>query len=283
MLYLILAIACSVAISLLMRISENKRSSDAGMFIWNYLVCILLAGMYTKRPDAHTLLSGLDFVLILGVISGILFLASFVLMQQNIKVNGVVSTAVFMKLGVVVSILIAMIGFREMPKILQGIGIIIAIAAIVIFNYEKNFMQQAKSVVWLVLLLVISGVTDSTINIYDKIGNAALSDMFFVVLFFVAFLCSIAFFFYRRAKYPNEKMGKWDIIFGIIIGIPNYYSSRFLLKSLASIPSVIAYPVYSVGTLFLICLAGVLLFRERLSKQKWISLGMVLIAIALMQ
>lgn len=283
MIFLLLTIGSSVIISLLMRISESKRNSDAGMFIWNYLVCIILAAVYTKEHDVHTILSGLDFVFVLGAIAGVLFLASFVLMQQNIKINGVVSTAVFMKLGVVVTILIAMIVFREMPKVLQGIGIIVAIAAIVIFNYEKNFMQQAKNIALLLVMFLVSGVTDSMINIYNKVGNADLSDIFFVFLFFVAFICSIIFYIYRRVKFPDEKMGKWDLIFGILVGIPNYFSSRFLLKALNEIPSVIAYPVYNVLTMFFICLAGVILFRERLSKQKWVSMVFVLVAVALMQ
>lgn len=65
----------------------------------------------------------------------------------------------------------------------------------------------------------------------------------------------------------------------MLIGIPNFYSSKFLLWALVDVPAVIAYPVYSVGTILVVTLAGVALFRERLEKRQWLALGMILTAL----
>lgn len=43
------------------------------------------------------------------------------------------------------------------------------------------------------------------------------------------------------------------------------------------------YPVYSVATILVLSLIGVIAFRERLSKQRWVALALVLVAVVLMQ
>ena len=42
------------------------------------------------------------------------------------------------------------------------------------------------------------------------------------------------------------------------------------------------YPAYSVGTILVVTLTGVLAFREKLSKQQWFALGMILVALVLL-
>ena len=45
---------------------------------------------------------------------------------------------------------------------------------------------------------------------------------------------------------------------------------------------MIVYPAYSVAAMLLITLAGVVFFRERLKRRQWIALGMILLALALL-
>ena len=67
-----------------------------------------------------------------------------------------------------------------------------------------------------------------------------------------------------------------------MIGVPNYYCSRFLLKALLKMPAVVAYPTSSVGGIVLVSLAGLFLFKERLSKRQWTAIGLILIALVLL-
>ena len=52
-----------------------------------------------------------------------------------------------------------------------------------------------------------------------------------------------------------------------------------LLLSLSHVPAVIAYPVFSVGTILLVGLAGALIFQERLTRRQ--SIAIVIIAAAM--
>ena len=64
--------------------------------------------------------------------------------------------------------------------------------------------------------------------------------------------------------------------------MPNFFSARFLLLALEDVPAVIAYPSYSVATLLVVTLTGVLVFKERLRKRQWLALGLILVALVLL-
>ena len=68
----------------------------------------------------------------------------------------------------------------------------------------------------------------------------------------------------------------------MLIGIPNYFSARFLLLALGSVDAVLAYPMYSVATIIVITLAGILAFHEQLSRKKAVALAMIVVAVCLL-
>ena len=72
------------------------------------------------------------------------------------------------------------------------------------------------------------------------------------------------------------------MIYGLLIGIPNYYSARFLLESLQSVPAVIVYPTYSVGTIIVVTIVGIFIFKETLYKYQKISMIGILITLILL-
>ena len=88
MIYLILAIISSSLISIFMRLSENHIKNEMGMFMANYAVCSVLAvgfmdkgGSLLGEEDEH-------LTLIIGIITGMFFLGSFLFLKYNMKYNG---------------------------------------------------------------------------------------------------------------------------------------------------------------------------------------------------
>ena len=110
-------------------------------------------------------------------------------------------------------------------------------------------------------------------KIFEELGNPALSDYFLMITFGTALLFCLSLVRIRK-----EKLGKWEMFFGLLIGIPNFFSAKFLLGALEHIAAVIVYPVYSVATILVVSLTGVLAFKERLEKRQWIALGIILAA-----
>lgn len=274
--YLVLGIASSALVSVVMRLSGKKASSEMGMLAVNYVVCCLMAALYTDFSGFSWTMEGLPLVAGLSAINGVFYLAGFVLLKWNITRNGVVLPATFQKLGVLVPTLLSMVVFGESLQPMQAIGILAALAAIILLQGGGE-KKQAGSMLGLVLLLIGGGAGDAMSKVYEEVAPAALKDQFLLFTFAVALILCVVLCLVKK-----QRVGLWDLIFGVCIGVPNYFSARFLLLSLSQVPAVVAFPSFSAGTIILVALIGVLLFKEQLNRRKLIALGLVVGALVLL-
>lgn len=129
----------------------------------------------------------------------------------------------------------------------------------------------------LLLLILLGGGGDSMSKLFEEFGNPALSEHFLFYTFAAALLLCIGLMVMK-----NERPGLKDLFFGLLVGIPNYFSSRFLLKALGDIAAVIVYPTYSVATISVVTLTGMVFFREKLGKRQKIAIGIILAALILL-
>lgn len=277
MLNLLLAIASSAAVSIAMRLSEGKIKHNIAMLMVNYIMCAALSWFYAGFGNPLPPVPGTALMAGLGIVNGVLYLAGFVLLQHNVKVNGVVLSSTFIKLGLLVSMVVSVVFFGERPGAGQWLGFCLAVAAIVLMNFRPG-EGKAGNALGLVLLLLAGGGGDAMSKVFEELGNPALSGHFLLFTFLVAFLICAGMILCGKTGKPEKQ----EIFYGLLIGIPNFFSAKFLLGALNDIAAVIVYPVYSVATILTVTLAGVLLFREKLDKRQWIALGIILLALVLL-
>lgn len=278
MIYLILAVLASSSVAIIMRLGEKHINNNFAMFMANYFVCSTIAYLFMGKANPFEPGEGFGFALGLGLFSGCLYLLSFTLMKHNISKNGVMLSSVFMKLGVLVPAIMAIVAFGEKPSALQIIGFALAILAILIIYLEPGKGGgEKRTALLLLLLLLVSGMTESMANIYDKKGVAVFKDNFLFFNFLTAFCLATA------VTIIGGKRVSWkDIAFGVVIGVPNYFATRCLLLSLGQLPAVVTYPIYNIGAIVLISLAGLLLFKEKLNGRKLIGFIIIIATLVLL-
>lgn len=276
MLFLLLAILSSAMISIIMRASATRVSGKMSMLAANYLVCALLGASYAGFDVVVPQASGFGVTLWLGVLSGVLYLLGFVAFQANTRSHGIVLTSVFSKLGLLVPMVLSLVLFREVPSTAQWAGFCIAVAAIVLINWQKGGAARGFGISLLVMLL-FNGGADAMSKVYEVYGSASLSEQFLFYTFAVALVLCVALVVYK-----GEKPGVRDILFGAAIGIPNFFSSKFLLLALTELPAVVVFPSFSIATMLMVTIAGILVFREKLRKAQWVALGMIIAALFLL-
>ena len=120
MLSLILAVLCSTAISLAMRLSTDRVQSNIGLLAMNYLVCFVIAVGFTGIDALFVSTEGYGTAALLGGAQGLLYLLAFVLLQLNIRKNGVVLSAIFQRLGLLVPMVAIEFGKRKEVFIKTG-------------------------------------------------------------------------------------------------------------------------------------------------------------------
>lgn len=276
MINLLLAVLCSAAISLVMRLSTNRVQGNVSMLAMNYLMCFLIAGTFTGWGNLLPIHEGSGMALLLGGSQGILYLAAFILLQLNIKKNGVVLSAIFQRLGLLVPMVVSVFLFGEIPEGMQVVGFCVAVAAMILINLEKEqTVMQFK--LGLVLLLLAGGCADVMAKLYEEWGDPALSSQFLLYTFALALVLCLGLMVWKK-----ERPGVPEVLYGFAVGIPNYFCAKFLLAALETVPAVIVYPTFSVATILVVTLAGILLFKERLGKRQRAAVAIILVALVLL-
>lgn len=274
MISLLLATLCSAMLSIVMRHSEGRARSKVAMLGVNYLTCMILTGCFAGKLDPSA--EGFGSMLGMGMINGVFYVSALLAMQYNIPRNGVVLPSVFSKTGaLMVPLLLSIVLFAEIPSVYQTVGAVLAVAAILMMNYRKG--SNAGSFVALFVLLLTEGMASSMSKIYQEVGNGALSDQFLLFTFTSAFLICVLLLI-RSRECPGAK----EVLYGVLIGVPNFVASRLVLLALETLPAVIVYPFRSVGSIVIVTLAGVFLFRERLTKRQIAAMIVIFAALALL-
>ena len=276
MIYLLLAIVSSAMIAVIMRVSSRRVRGDISMLAVNYLTCLLLGAWYAGFPLLPVRSPGFPVTVGMGAVNGILYLAGFVLLQYNTGKSGVVLSSVFIKLGLLVPMVLSVFLFGEMPSTMQCVGFVLAVGAIILINYEKGISFSGFRLP-LVLMLLAGGCGDAMSKVFEVYGPETHGDLFLFYTFVSAFLLCVVLIFRKK-----ERPDRYALLFGALVGIPNFFSAKFLLMALGKLPGVIVYPTYSVATILVVTLAGVCLFKERLRRSQWLALSVILAALVML-
>ena len=276
MFFLILAILSSPMVSIVMRLSTDKISANLSMLATNYFICSLLGAAFGGFRLVLPQVEGFSVTVWLGLLSGVLYLAGLVMFQTNTRTKGIVLSSVFMKLGLLVPIVASVLFFYESPTVSQMTGFCIAVFAIVLINLKKDGTGKGVGFSLLVMLL-LSGGADVMAKVFDVFGPAALSALYLFYTFATAFVLCVVLVVHKK-----ERPGFRELLFGTLIGIPNFFSAKFLLAALTKLPAVVVYPSFSVGTMLIVTMTGVSVFRERLSKVQWAALAAIVVALILL-
>lgn len=277
MLFLILALLASSVLAMVLKYLNS--SSPYGVYFVNYITCALLA-FAAMEPKA--LYNGDLTPCWLGGITGLIYLASLTANGYSIHKNGAILSSVFTRLGVLVPILLSVTLFGERPTLVQGLGVALAVAAAVIMNGlpSKTGASSVAGKVYLlplILTLVLNGTSDAMSKVFTQLGRRQDDGLFMFYIFLFAGVATLVLLVRERRSLTGR-----DVLFGVLVGVPNFLSSRLLLAALTQLPAFLVYPSYSVGVILVISVASFFLFRERLNGRQMVAAGMILGALVLL-
>ena len=284
MIHLILAACSSAALTLVLKWFRDPKGSRWGILLGNYLTCVLIA--FLQMPDKGRLFAVSPRTLLMSCVGGFFFVAGLVCMQSSVRMNGATLTAAFSKLGMLIPLLVSFLFFKEVPTLLQGAGILLAVGAIIVIDLAEKDADakagQGGAVLWILLLTLLAcGCSESMSKIFERLGEPAEATRFFFFLFLTAALLTAALAAAEKGR-GGQSIRLKELTAGILAGVPNYFSSWFLLQSLQRLPAMLVYPAQSVGTILLVTAAGALLFGEKLTRREWAGFALILAALVLL-
>ena len=308
MIYLLMAILSSASIALVFKALGSQGGNRYGVIIGNYLTCIVISLIMTGGPAAIAQAAPVTYLC--GAVGGLLFVLGLVFMQSSVAANGATLTSAFGKLGVMVPLAFSFLIFREQPAALQVVGIVIALAALVVINAPAKDNLEATdapakdapeatdapakagtpatttspktySFALLALTCLGNGLADSMAKVFEQVGPRS-DDRVFISLVFIAAAVISAGLALREYRVTGAPITKKELLSGVAVGVPNYYCSFFLLSSLTRLPSFLVYPIFSTGTIIVVMLVSTILFKERPTKKQLAGIAMILLALVLL-
>lgn len=264
--FLVLSLLSSLGIAVMLRIAEDRRRDRVIIIASNYVAAAVLGSALSSRTTAPM------GVYALGLILGLFFVVGFMMLSRAIKTAGLASAVTVGRLSLAVPVLLSIFIWGESPLWADITGL--SLIFFIILCWEGRIGKVSPL---LLLLFSIFGLLDAALK-YFKLTFPRTDDGFFLtILFFSAVLWSWSYILFSR-----RKPGKTDMLFGVLLGIPNFFSSFFVLKALEEIPAYVAFPFINIGIIILSALSGYLFFRERLSPYRIGLMGLGIVSVFLL-
>lgn len=285
MIFLLLSILASTITVSFFKIFERVGVDTLQGIIFNYITCAILGNLITDQAPVITTdfynQPWFPFTLLLGF----LFISIFFAIGQTSQKFGVSVSMVAAKLSVVMPIVFALLFFGENLTVFQITGIVLSLLAVYFISQKSNTDANKSGSNWIlpVIVFIGSGIIDTTLNFIQKQFVPAVSEAYVITtVFSIAFILGILLLTYL-VIFKNQKVAFKNVYWGVLLGIPNYFSMLFLVKTLSYFPKASAtiFPINNIGIVAASTLVSVLFFKEKLNTKNIIGLALSLMAFAL--
>lgn len=281
MIALIGTILCSSVLFLIFRLFPKFKVDTGQAIVFNYFTAFVTGVIVSGEiPSVIGLIDA--NLLPWTLISGALFIALFLMMGLSSQINGMGTTSVAVKMSLALSAIVFVFMHNESLSYFKIAGFFLAITGVLLISLEKNEQQvQKKGLMLLALLFFGCAGLDIVINVVevDYIGNYSKS-MYTAFGFLAAGtigIIGLLIQFVRKKSIFHPR----NVLAGIILGIPNYFSILFLMKAYSSTgwndSTVLA--VMNISIVALAALLGIIIFKESTKTKKIIGLLAVTAAI----
>lgn len=259
---------------------EKYKVDNLQALIVNYITAGFCSYLFLETDFSLNYILESDW-LYHSMIIGTLFIIIFNFYAFGIQKAGVAVTTVANRMSLIIPVCAALILYPEENTftLLIGIAFFLALTGIYLSSTKGGKLSFDKKYLWLIILVFVGqGISDSIFNDFaQKFPNEG-SYLFFMVLFFMASISGILILSGRSIRARNPLQLK-SVFWGVIFGIPNFFSLVFLLKALGSISSSIVFPIVGMGVVISSSLIGLLLFQEKLTRSNWIGILLSICAI----
>ncbi len=286
MILIVFTILTNVLLAIIFRCFKTFQINLLPAIIINYIVCAVMGGWWGDTWPTEIIFNTPPWIAY-SLTLGCYLIFGFFILAKTIHHYGVGMTSVFQKTSLIITVLYAIIFFGESASVYKITGIIFALLSIYLINRTEVKKEQSiisRAVALLpALTFVINGLLESTLFHVEAVGIVEGGDYYFIsAMFFCAAVFGTIFF---TIQYLMGNMSvEWkDMLGGIILGVPNFFSIYFLLAALhGGLGGSIVIPLVNVGIILLSAVVGFTIFQEQLTNRRKVGFSLAVAAIILL-
>ncbi|GAB3511525.1 EamA family transporter [Pseudoxanthomonas daejeonensis] len=277
---ILLSVACSVLVSVLLKLAPRRGWDVAQMVTWNYLAAALLCAWLLQPPPAALRQPGAPWIelLVLAVVLPTLFLV----LAASVRHAGIVRTDVAQRLSLLLSLAAAFLFFGERagPMKLAGLALGLVAVAGILARPERGAMADRRG--WLLLLVVWAGFAAVDVMLKRLAMSGTPATAALLVAFMLAFAGMLAWQGWRRLRH-GVRPGLRHIAAGVLLGVLNFGNIVFYVRAHQALPGspAVVFATMNIGVVLLGTAVGVLAFGEKTSRLNRLAIVLAVAAIAL--
>ena len=260
MTYLVLSIVCSVAVSILLKISKNSGISINQAVAVNYLVAAISA-FVLFRPNLgnnfNVLLSEWQILLPLGI----LLPSVFIIMGECVNRAGIAKSDAAQRLSLFLPIIAAFLIFGEILSAGKILAVILAIISLSALVYKPKSKISGTGAVWTLLGVWLGyGIIDILFKQLSK--NVAMTATNLCAVFILAAILLFTYLIIRGTQWTAR-----SILGGIILGCLNFGNIYFYFRAHQAYnnnPTLI-FAAMNLGVISLGTITGTVFFKEKIN------------------
>lgn len=283
MIYLLLVVLLNTLLSAEMKLFPKYRIDALQAIVVNYWVCVITGSIYLgHNPIGAASMHSNWFIW--ALLMGCGFISIFNLLAYCTRVDGITTTTVANKLSLVIPVCFSLLLYHEHANAGKIIGILIALPAVYLSTRVKDESNKVPNLFWPVLLFVGSGLLDTLVKYveHNYLPTADIQAAYTIHAFAAAGSVGVLIIAVL-ALLGKIKLHWRNVIAGICVGVPNYFSIYFLIRMLNTnfLQSSAIIPVNNIAIVVASTLMAILFFREKVTISRAIGIIMAIAAILL--
>lgn len=286
MIYLLLTILCTSALFIIFRVCNNLSINIFQTIVWNYVVCTLTGIIHQYELLNQALYAKhMDTVLAASMV-GSCFLPIFFLAGTSTRLAGLTPTTMASKLSMIIpSACTIIIGLAPFTW-LQFAAIIIGILAVFFSSQtQPNTSETPASNPYLPwLVFITAGLLDLAIMyVNNRIASEESVGLFSIHTFAASAIWGLIALGTLLLLNKTTFQAK-AILSGIALGIPNYFSVYFLLKTLNYFhhDGSFVFPALNLSVILLIAIFSLIVFKEKFTPKLIVGIFLSIASIVLL-
>lgn len=278
MLFLCLAVLCSVSVSVLLKVARRFSISLEQAIAVNYAMAITLS-MVLLKPSfpVQSKLSTLPWGVFLAL--GVLLPSIFVVMGRAVAYAGIVKSDAAQRLSLILPIIAAVTVFGESITQQRLLGVALAFIALLCLLAQPSAKGQANRGGALAVLSLIGvwlgyGVIDILFKQLSKSGAALPVSL--VIAFALGGLLMLLYITFKRQTWALS-----SILGGLLLGVFNFFNILFYIKAHQAFSDnpTLVFTAMNIGVIAVATITGAVFFKEKLRLVNILGLAIALVAV----
>lgn len=283
MIYLLLSIVFNAVLFVIIKLFAKFNIDALQALVVNYFIAFLVGLFFLDNNLVPKEIIHQDWFKG-SILLGFIFISTFYVTAITSQRNGLSVASVASKMSIIIPVTLGVILYNETLSFIKITGILLALIAVYFTSKkEKGDVQQASNLIFPILVFLGAGTIDASLK-YLQTYHVPTNQigLFSTITFFCAFIVGVLTLLFQTIKGQIKFSGR-NILGGIALGLPNYFSLYYLVKMLEAkaFQSATLFTIHNISIVIVSTFVGILFFKEKISLRNAFGICLALFALYL--